>query len=283
MKRAGIKRPLLVVIASLASLAWIASGGMSAGASAPSAAQTNCEANAISLAQSHSAPENADGPIDFVCIPGVVAQAQSATAGKVTGAYDNHPAANNMAAVHAPDADEAICEDDESNPARTILDEHTEQIDMCVIYGQIDSPRHGTWERAMDTRMTIKLQSFTHQVDFRVNTENSDLQELSGRAVLQLQNGIFPPTDVGDELFALQGVLGTFSTTIYLNHSLADPLPQQTTNAIRFDQLAVFDSEMNFADDVDSTVTGERFLCPYDEEDGWDTCLFPNGEEAPVL
>ncbi|WP_146085045.1 hypothetical protein [Rathayibacter tritici] len=153
-------------------------------------------------------------------------------------------------------------------PTRTIINELQVDINLCVIYGQVDSPVNDTWTRSIIVDWTVY--PGWNSAQSRISTIPSEgSPTLTGTVTSQRQNGVLPPTELSSAAFTMSG------NDVQAGYVVGG-LTTGGSHSVKMEDLEVSDPTYSFNHVVGVGEATPRFECDSEQE----RCFYPNGEEA---
>ena len=158
--------------------------------------------------------------------------------------------------------------DPTGGPIRTIASELQDNIEFCVVYGQVDHPTNGTWSRSIlvDWIMYPGWSS-AQNVIHTIPSEGSPT--LEGTVSSRKQNGILPPTALATSLWSNTGNQTTSGWNV-------GGLTTGGSHSVAINDLEVTDPSYGFNYYIGDDIATHRFTCDTEQQ----RCYYPNGEEA---
>lgn len=155
-------------------------------------------------------------------------------------------------------------------PIRTIISELQDRVELCVGYGQNNSPVNGTWKNGIDIEWN--MYPGWPAAQNKVKTiATSGYPELYGTIATRKQNGILPPTTLAIADFYNVGNQTTTGWVGELNTAGSHSLAIYPNYVVQPDKAFSFTF-------TNPQVAGHRFTCDNLQK----RCYFPNGNEASI-
>jgi len=208
-------------------------------------------------------------PVDFTCTGDSVSATVnpgSARPQDLSGQVTDTPSAKRTtSAQNGASATAATCV---PAPVRTISSELQDNIDFCVIYGQVNSPTNGSWER--EIVVYWDMYPGWPSAQNRIQTiPSAGSPELYGTITSRKQNGILPPSVERVVTFSNTGNVKTTGYVSGLDNGSG-------SFSVALGDLAVTDPSYSFSKYIGTEIDSHRFHCDFRAE----KCSFPNGQEA---
>ncbi len=196
-------------------------------------------------------------------------------AGSVSVVISPGTASSTRLETQSEDADDegtiqprAVNCDPTAGPTRTIVSELQDNIEFCVVYGQVDSPTNGTWSRSIIADWTMypgwnSAQNIIHTIP----SEGSPT--LAGTVSSRKQNGIFPPTVLATSAWSNTGNVTTSGWNV-------GGLNTGGSHSVAINDLEVTDPTYGFNNYIGDDIPSHRFTCDTEME----RCYYPDGQEA---
>lgn len=207
---------------------------------------------------------SAAGGYDYTCGAGAV----SVVVAPGTESATRLEAASDEAADEGTVQASAVNCDPTAGPTRTIVSELEDNIEFCVVYGQVDSPENGTWSRSIIADWTMypgwnSAQNVIHTIP------SEGAPTLAGTVSSRKQNGVFPPTVLATSVWSNTGNTTTSGWDV-------GGLNTGGSHSVAINDLEVTDPDYGFNNYIGDDIPSHRFTCDTEME----RCYYPNGQEA---
>lgn len=168
--------------------------------------------------------------------------------------------------VPIPAATSLNC-DPAAEPVRTIVSERQENIDFCVVYGQVNDPAKGTWSRSIRVHWTL-YPGWPSAQNIIKTVPSDGSPTLRGTIQARKQRGILPPAP-----FSVANWIndGNDTSTGWLKD-----FGSGGSHSVAIHDLQVEDASKGYKKFIGSEIASHRFTCDSDEK----RCFYPGGREA---